>query len=354
MGQFNSINNEALKRSAVKLQAQKMTDYNGSAIKWHSWKKRTRATMGTAGMLQILDSVDYAEKHEIDNQTIFHMLQAATVEGYAAHLVDKYEDTRDGHAAYSELVKWYEGDELTTDTAEDVRAKLDKTFLNTRTSASQYVNDFMQYAKQLDDLNESYTESKTIQIFLDQITDPDYNSTKSFCIENKKKLIECIERVRSCERRLTRENASGGKKVLRMRRVSKQDDEIHNKNDSTIDIENFKTEKGYYSIPNELWRDIDDSDKEKIKNFNGKLRRSRKADQTNVDGEFDEGKSFTQRRCDTKSNTQNKKLRTVEIRDNPEIPTEGNEEHEERDDVDKDDSVTPRREILRFQLNEQK
>ena len=104
MGQCNSTCKESLKRSAVKLQAQKMTDYNGSAIKWHSWKKITRATMGTAGMLEILDSADYVEKHEIDNQTVFHMLHEATVEGYAAHLVDKYEDTRDGHASFNEIV----------------------------------------------------------------------------------------------------------------------------------------------------------------------------------------------------------------------------------------------------------
>ena len=180
MGQGSSMNNDSLKKSAVKLQAQKMTNYKGSAIKWHSWKKKTRAMTGTAGLLQILDNEDYAKKNEIDNQTVFHMLQATTVKGYAAHLVDKHESTRDGYAAYNKLVSWYESDELTSETAEDVRAKLDKTFLNTRTSASQYVKDFLQYTKQLENLDESYTESKTIQIFLDQITDPDYQATKSF------------------------------------------------------------------------------------------------------------------------------------------------------------------------------
>ena len=160
--------------------------------------------MGTAGLLQILDSKEYSQKHAVDNQTVFHMLQAATVEGYAAHLVDKHEKVRDGYASFNELIKWYEGDELTTDTAEDVRSKLDKTYLSTRNSASQYVNDFLQYTKQLEELKESYTESKTIQIFLDQISDPDYKSTKSFLIENKKNLNECIERVRSRERRISR------------------------------------------------------------------------------------------------------------------------------------------------------
>ena len=109
--------------------------------------------MGTAGMPEILDCADYAENYEIDNQIVFHMLQAATVEGYAAHLVDNYEDTRDGHASFNEMVKWYEGDELTTETAEAVRAKLNKIFLNTRVPASLYVNDFLQYAKQIEDLN---------------------------------------------------------------------------------------------------------------------------------------------------------------------------------------------------------
>ena len=63
------------------------------------------------------------------------------------------------------LVNWYEGDELTTETAEDVRSKLDKLILTTSNTASAYINEFQLYNKQLLELNEAYTSSKTVDIF---------------------------------------------------------------------------------------------------------------------------------------------------------------------------------------------
>ena len=88
-------------------------------------------------MLQVLEDRTYANKHRVDSETIFHLLQVATADGNAAHLVDKHEIERDGKAAYDELVKWYEGDELTTETAEDVKSNLEKNILSTKISASE-------------------------------------------------------------------------------------------------------------------------------------------------------------------------------------------------------------------------
>ena len=98
--------NDLLKRSNVKLQAQQINAFTGNALKWHSWKKKSRAAIGTAGMLRVLDSIIYASKNKVDNETIFHLLQVATADRTAAHLVDQYEDDRDGRSAYQELVKW--------------------------------------------------------------------------------------------------------------------------------------------------------------------------------------------------------------------------------------------------------
>ena len=113
-------------------------------------------------MLRILDNSEYARKHPVDNETVFHLLSISTSNGSASHLVDKFEGTKDGRAAYQALVSWYEGDELTTETAEDVRDKLDKIVFFTNNTASEYINNFQLYVKQLDDLGESYTPSKTI------------------------------------------------------------------------------------------------------------------------------------------------------------------------------------------------
>ena len=102
---FSSYSNESLKRSNVKLQAQNVADFNGSALKWHTWKKKTRAVIGTAGMLRVIDSREYSKKNPVDNETVFHLLQVATSDGNAAHLVDKFEEERDGFAAFEELTQ---------------------------------------------------------------------------------------------------------------------------------------------------------------------------------------------------------------------------------------------------------
>ena len=83
-------------------------------------------------------------------------------------------------------------DELTTKTAEDVRDKLDKLKLTTKLNASKYINFFPQHVKHIQDLDASYTPSKTIAIFLNQIMDPNYANKVQSCREKKCILGECI------------------------------------------------------------------------------------------------------------------------------------------------------------------
>ena len=82
---FSSTSNEAQKRSNVKLQAQQVPIFNGNPLMWHTWKKKTCAAVGTAGMLGILDDESYAVGNPMDNETIYHLLQVATSDGNAAH-----------------------------------------------------------------------------------------------------------------------------------------------------------------------------------------------------------------------------------------------------------------------------
>ena len=116
-----------------------------------------------------------------DNETIFHILQVATTDGNVSHLVEQFEKERDGQKAYLELIRWHEGDQLTSETAEDVRDRLVRISLNTKNNTSEYINDFLDHQKHLEKLDESHTTSKTVIIFIDQITDPDYNATINYC-----------------------------------------------------------------------------------------------------------------------------------------------------------------------------
>ena len=105
--------------------------------------------------------------------------------GNVAHLVDKYDEECDGQMAYQELIKWYEGEDLTTETAEDNRLKLDEVLLSPNSSANEYINNLLQYIKFLDSLGEAFTISKTMRIFLDQVNDPNYASTEENYIKDK-------------------------------------------------------------------------------------------------------------------------------------------------------------------------
>jgi methionyl-tRNA synthetase len=54
--------------------------------------------------------LEYAKANKRLNKVVFSQLAAATVEGVAYHLVSKVEETKDGHAAWRNLVEWYNGD----------------------------------------------------------------------------------------------------------------------------------------------------------------------------------------------------------------------------------------------------
>ena len=352
MGNTFTSRNEALKKSNVKLQAQQISSFKGEPIKWHSWRKKTRAAIGTAGMLDVLDDKEYADKNIVDNETIYHLLAVATSDGTAAHLVDKYEDDKDGRAAYQELVAWYEGDELTIETAEDVRSKLDKVNLSTRNTASSYINDFQQYTKQLEDLGESYTTSKTVNIFLSQISDPDYAQTAESCIENKLNINECIERIRGKERRISREKSQSRRGNLSIRRANMTEDK--EEMNSEMNLEDYKTEKGFYSVPNHVWGQISREDREMIKTMNGRIRKQRER-QPVKEGE----KKLVTRRfknqdfVDTNEmEPPQKKLRTVTFR-NEEYKEKENEEAEVTE-AEEGKTISNRRDVLRFQIKDNK
>ena len=177
-----------------------MPTFNCDPHKWQTWKKRAKASIGSTCYLNILESESYATRYRMKNETVFHLLQNATVEGHAAHLVDQVEPERDGPAVYNALCGWYEGDKQTNATAEDIRATLGRNFLSTKKSASQFINHFKTYNQQLRDLGEAYTNSKEASLFLEKIKDPDYENVVELCLDQDSTIEECIQQVRAKER----------------------------------------------------------------------------------------------------------------------------------------------------------
>jgi hypothetical protein len=124
----------------LKLEAQKIKDFTGGHEDWAKWKSRTKRAFSGSGYERVLEELDYAKANKRLNKIVY--LQS-TVEGVAYHLVSKFEDIKDGHAAWRNLVDWYDGDMILNETAENLQNKLDNLRLNTGVSASEYINKFL-------------------------------------------------------------------------------------------------------------------------------------------------------------------------------------------------------------------
>ena len=347
-----NYNDDPYRKSNVKLQAQSVPPFNGDPHKWQTWKKKSRAAIGTAGLLRILDDATYASNHVLENETIFHLLQVATTEGNASFLVDQFEDDRDGRKAFEALEKWFEGMKLQNETAEDIRSKLDKNMLTTKVTATRYINLFLSYTKQLKDLDESYTKSKTVSMFLENITNPDYQSTVELCLSHKYDLHECIMQIRAKERRLEREEAVQRRAKISVRRnhhheqPQEMETERDKNNETEIDIEKYKTELGYYSIPSEIWRNLKDAQKTKIKQSNSNLRKRRRASEHHKNEETTISPrriGHLGRNVESASEHPNKRQKMVNFDEE-----ESNHENESQEVEEDTQEISNRRAILRF------
>ncbi len=339
--------NEALTQSSVKLQAQSMPAFNGDPHKWQTWKTWAKATIRSTGYLNILEREAYAMRNRMKNETVFHLLQNATVEGHAAHLVDQFEPERNGHAAYNALCGWYEGDKQTNTTAEDIRAKLDRNFLLTKKAASQFINNFKMYNQQLRDLGEAYTKSKEVSLFLEKITDPDYENKVELCLAQDSTIEECIQQVRAKERRLDRDNSKLRRKPLPIRRNNASEQLPTDEDDPSVKKSEFLTDKGYYSVPSHVWKKLTETEKSEVKTYNSNLRKKRR----NTVDTNDNGNT-TRRVPQSLVNNDNpvpaqKRQRTVKILDD-----EDDDDHDDQviDQNEEKESTFRRNGIMKFNM----
>ena len=54
------------------------------------------------------------------NETVHHALLVALADGSASRLIEQFEGTLDGHAAWDAHFEWCDGDATMTESAEDV------------------------------------------------------------------------------------------------------------------------------------------------------------------------------------------------------------------------------------------
>ena len=94
------------------------------------------------------------------NRIVYAQLLVAMSDGTSHHLVEQYNNNRDGCKAWQALCEWYIGDLIKNENAEIVRVKLDGLKLYPGISASDYINNFMNLSNELNKIDgEAYSDN---------------------------------------------------------------------------------------------------------------------------------------------------------------------------------------------------
>ena len=92
-------------------------------------------------------------KDQEGNHRVDYLFEGATNDGSASHIVSGQEEERDGRAAWYALKDWYEGKSTSGDIAKACRLKLQALELTPKGEASMYINEFVWFKNQLEDMH---------------------------------------------------------------------------------------------------------------------------------------------------------------------------------------------------------
>eukprot|EP00957_Ditylum_brightwellii_P091736 6985019-Ditylum_brightwellii.AAC.1 len=93
---------------------------------WQTWKNRTECTLDRSGYKQILNNREYVSRFHNQNRVVFLQLSVPTLGRTVFHLMKQFKDEKDIHAAWQELVEWFDRDVLKAEMANTVRNRLEK------------------------------------------------------------------------------------------------------------------------------------------------------------------------------------------------------------------------------------
>lgn len=299
---FTSSNSDKKK---VKMTSTKVVDFSGADEDWHKWKNKTLCAFSGTGYSEVLKDREHADNNPEDNEIVFSQISSATTDGIAYHLVQKFEDARDGHAAWESLCDWYDGESVQNETAENLRVKLENLVLHPGFSAALYVNKFSAWYRDLEKIpGESYSKSHVVFLFLKNITDPDYATTVEIARGNKTiTLDDCITRIRKKERELIQKRVERKRLKSVVRRMkhepgdSDDDDDdsdaptpkrrktgkarrVQEKgktSDKPSDNQKFEgelatTERGLLRFKSDCWKKMNEKDQEWVREYNAAVK----------------------------------------------------------------------------------
>jgi hypothetical protein len=255
--------------TTLKLEAQKITGFQGSQDEFPMWKSRTQCAFEGVGYERILNDRTYAIQNPKMNKIVYSQLTVATVDGSAYHLILQHDAGKDGNAAWNSLIDWFQGDIISSETADGYRTKLTNLKLAAPTTAAEYINKFVQYTHNLEQIpGEGYSKSAQLQLFIRNIVDEDYIQTATWLrTASTLTLQEAINALRKTERDV-RDKKSRNRRpiILNPRRLETDEDPPDFQ--GTIQT----TAKGFLQLPPQDFRRLSTTDKEFIVAFNGKVK----------------------------------------------------------------------------------
>eukprot|EP00957_Ditylum_brightwellii_P007939 601420-Ditylum_brightwellii.AAC.1 len=81
--------------SGLKLESQRIMDFNGKVEDWQKWTNCTQCAFDGSGYERILSNQEYANRMRNQNRVFFSQLSVATPGGTAYHLVKQYDEDKD-------------------------------------------------------------------------------------------------------------------------------------------------------------------------------------------------------------------------------------------------------------------
>ena len=283
-GPLNRVDYVVPTTTNLKLEAQKITDFDGSFGNWENWKLSTQCALEGSGYIQVLVNQNFAVTHPHLNRIVYSQLARATINGNAFHLVKAFESTKDAFKTWENLCEWYDGEDARHDTAVSLRNKLDNLKLSSSTTASIYINKFLTWYQDLQKIpGESLSDSFAIQLFLKNIEDPEYEITVRYLRNSSATLKNCVTTLRKDERDLIQKRIQKRKLRNLTRRIMKEDNR-NNQRPSKIrrthaeDVNKHEmiqlkpSPKGLLGVDEKVWATLDEKVKSFIQQYNSNVK----------------------------------------------------------------------------------
>ena len=217
------------KYADIKLSCDSFMKFDGTLDRWFPFKEDVLAKAGSGGYSYFLEP-DFVltPKNKAGNQRIYFMLKLATNGGTASAFVNGHKATKDGHAAWTTLMEWYEGPLMSIEQAKVQRDKIRQLRLRPKDSPHKHIHDFIFHRDQLIELGRPISEEELVDLFIDSLVDPTYAVAKSLCRRLKYTTLEqCFETVREHAVDALREEQNSNQEVVsqlrnKIRRLQQQ------------------------------------------------------------------------------------------------------------------------------------